>query len=254
MKVVLFCGGLGMRIRENGGAIPKPMIAIGSRPLVAHVMRYYAHYGHREFILCVGHQAEIFKRYFCDETSPGVEPDGRPWRIRFSEAGIDANIGERLVAARAHLGDDDVFLANYGDVLTDAPLDAGIEQFLRSGKVAALLSVRPPYSFHVVRGTEEGVVEKVAAAGAAGIRINGGYFIFRRRIFDYIRPGEELVDQPFARLIAEQQLLAIRHDGFWAPMDTLKDLRALEDLHAGGSPPWIPIGPPTVTHVAVSEP
>jgi glucose-1-phosphate cytidylyltransferase len=253
MKVVLFCGGLGLRLREYPEPIPKPMVPIGYRPILWHVMRYYAHFGHNDFVLCLGYRADVVKNYFLKYTealsndfvmSNGgrdiqlLSSDIDDWRITFVDSGLRANIGERLRSVREHVAGEELFLANYGDVVTDAPLDELVDEFKRSGRVAALLSVRPTYSFHVIRSRPGRLVAAIEDVQEANLRVNGGYFIFRREIFDYIGPGEELVVEPFRRLLKEDQLLAFEYDGFWAPMDTLKDREVLEELQASGAPPW----------------
>jgi glucose-1-phosphate cytidylyltransferase len=253
MKVVLFSGGLGLRLREYADVAPKPMIPIGVRPILWHVMRYYAHFGHQDFILCLGYRADVVKSYFLkyDEaisndfvmTNGGrsldlVRTDIQDWRIAFADTGVHTIVGQRLRAVRPYLGDDEMFLANYGDTLTDAPLPELIETFRRSDCVAAFLAIRPTYSFHIVGTEPDGKVCSITHVREADVRINGGYFIFRREIFDYIGEGEELVEEPFRRLIAEGRLMAFRYDGFWAPMDTLKDKQDLDDLYERGDPPW----------------
>ena len=253
MKVVIFCGGQGLRLRELSEAIPKPMALIGQRPILWHGMRYYAHFGHREFILCLGHKGDVIKDYFLhyDEATSNdfvfaeggrtlelLRTDIQDWRITFAQTGMHANIGQRLAAIRDHLGGDELFLANYGDNLTDAPLPEFISDFERSDKVAAFLSVRPTYTFHVVRTDAGHQVTSLKDVRESDIRINGGVFIFRREIFDYMRDGEELVEEPFQRLIRKGALIAYEYDGFWAPMDTLKDMHLLQSLYDSGHPPW----------------
>jgi glucose-1-phosphate cytidylyltransferase len=253
MKVVLFSGGLGLRLREYSDVAPKPMIPIGTRPILWHVMRYYAHYGHREFILCLGYRADLVKSYFLNYsealsndfvmTDGGrslelMQTDIQDWRITFADTGIHAVVGQRLKAIRRYVEDDEMFLANYGDTLTDAPLPELIDAFRRTDKVAAFLAVRPTYTFHIVETDPDGEVRTITHVMDSETRINGGYFIFRREIFDYIHEGEELVEEPFRRLITAGRLMAFRHDGFWAPMDTLKDKQDLDDLYERGAPPW----------------
>lgn len=251
MKVVLFCGGQGLRIQEEN--VPKPMVQIGYRPILWHIMRYYAHYGHTEFILCLGHRADAIKRYFrdydeCISNDFVMSGGGRniellrsdidEWRITFVDTGLNANIGERLQAVREHIGDDEIFLANYADGVTDLPLPIYLDEFQRSGKVGAFMAVKPAWTFHLVDFEANGVVKSVRHVTESGARINGGFFAFRREIFDYMQPGEELVIEPFQRLIDAQQLFAYRHDGFWACMDTFKEKQLLEDLHGRGVARW----------------
>jgi glucose-1-phosphate cytidylyltransferase len=253
MKVVLFCGGLGLRLREYPEPIPKPMVPVGYRPILWHVMRYYAHFGHQDFVLCLGYRADVIKDYFLRYTEALtndfvmtnggrdvqlLSSDIDQWRITFVDSGLRSNIGERLRSVRRHVAGEEMFLANYGDVVTDAPLEELIDQFRHSGKIAALLSVQPNYSFHVIRSKAGHLVSAIENVTEAGLRINGGYFVFRQEIFDYMEPGEELVVEPFKRLLKEDQLLAFEYDGFWAPMDTLKDREILEGMQESGSPPW----------------
>lgn len=253
MKVVIFCGGQGIRLRDYAETIPKPMVPIGVRPVLWHVMRYFADFGHRDFVLCLGYRADVIKDYFLRYsealsndfvlTAGGRElellsTDIDDWRITFADTGLLANIGQRLQAVRPLLGDDEIFLANYGDTLTDAPLNELIEAFRQTDHVAAFLAIRPPYSFHVVEAEGDGAVRSFTHVQESGIRINGGYFVFRREIFDYMHDGEELVDQPFRRLMDEGRLMAFRYDGFWAPMDTIKDKQNLDAMWEGGEAAW----------------
>jgi glucose-1-phosphate cytidylyltransferase len=232
MKVVLFCGGLGLRIRDASDALPKPLVTVGDRPILWHVMRYYSHYGHREFILCLGYRGDAIRNYF-RENSPTHD-----WRITFADTGVMSNIGQRLSIVRRYVEEDDVFLCNYADGLTDLHLPDLVASFEASGKVGAFLSIRPSLSYHFVQTNEDGTVISMEGADKVELRVNGGYFVFRRRLFDYLHDGEDLVDQPFRRLIREGQLLGYSYDGFWKNMDTFKDKQVLDDLCAGGNPPW----------------
>lgn len=253
MKVVLFCGGLGVRLREYADSVPKPMIPIGHRPILWHIMRYYAHFGHKDFILCLGYRADLVKEYFLTYSEAAsndfvltnggrqvklLSRDIDDWRITFADTGIHANIGQRLGAVRKYLAGEETFLAGYGDCLTDAPLDRLVADFNRRDKVASFLSVRPGYPVHLVAKDPNGVVTSFERIQASGLRINGGYFILRQEIFDYLEDGDELVVQPFQRLIRRAQLITYPHDGFWAPMDTLRERQALSALAEGARPPW----------------
>ena len=263
MKVVLFCGGRGLRLREHSEVIPKPMVPIGYRPILWHVMRYYAHFGHRDFILCLGYRGDAIKDYFLhyDEavSNDFVLSDGgrhielltsdiADWRITFADTGLDTTIGERLRRVRHLLEGEEIFLGNYGDTLTDAPLDRLVEDFRAGDAVASFLAVRPTnYPFRVVQPAGRERVDALLRPSEADLWINGGYFLLRREIFDAIHPGDELVEEPFARLIAAGRLHATRYEGFWGPLDTLRDLELLEALASGGQAPWESPSGDTVT-------
>ncbi len=253
MKVVIFCGGLGVRMGEATQRIPKPMIAVGTQPILWHLMKWYASWGHTDFILCLGHRAEVVKDYFLKYNEAlandfvlsnggrDVEllgSDISDWRITFVDTGVQSSIGERLRRVGPHLGDDDYFLATYGDGVTDAPLDEMIATLERSGKTGLFISVKPRLEYHLVQSDGDGVVTAIEQLAHADVRINGGFFVFRRDILDAIEPGEELVEQPFARLIERGDLLAYPHDGFWEPMDTIKDKQRLDALIESGRAPW----------------
>lgn len=266
MKTVLFCGGLGTRIRDYSENIPKPMIPIGDKPILWHLMSYYSQFGYKDFVLCLGYKARVIKEFFlnyrphiyvdCVVSGFGnhVESLGDPmqdWRITMIDTGVWRSIGERLFAVRAHLEDEEMFLANYSDGLSDVDLPAMIETFKRSGKVACFVAARPNFSLHFIDMDADGMVRGVRSTDSANLWINGGFFIFRSQIFDYMRDGEELVEEPFRRLIEADQLLAFKHEGFWRPMDTLKDKEILEDLVEQGRTPWrvSASAPPVMTTV-----
>ena len=254
MKVVLFCGGLGMRLREYSEAIPKPMVPVGYRPIVWHLMRYYAHFGHNEFILCLGYKGDAIKKYFLeyDETvsndfvmSQGgkkvelLASDIQDWKITFVDTGMNANIGQRLKAVEPHVAGDEMFLANYSDGLSDLPTPEEIEFFARRPEmVACFAGVAPTSSFHLVSAEDDGKVKAIRHVKEVGMRINGGFFVFRNEIFKWMNPGEELVQEPFQRLAAAGRLLSYPHDGFWACMDTFKEKMLLEDMYSRGHTPW----------------
>jgi glucose-1-phosphate cytidylyltransferase len=253
MKVVLFCGGMGMRLRDYSDQVPKPMVPIGYRPIIWHLMKFYAHHGHKDFILCLGHKADVIKKYFLqyDEclTNDFVLADGgkkvellnqdiQDWRISFVDTGSHSNIGGRLRAVRHLLDDDDVFLANYTDNLCDVDLGAMLQAFFDSRAIGSFVAIRPNATFHLVGTDGESMVHSIQSISGADVWSNGGYFIFRRQIFDYLEDGEELVEAPFHRLIRERKLHAYKHRGFWACMDTFKEKQQLDDLYAQGNPPW----------------
>jgi glucose-1-phosphate cytidylyltransferase len=253
MKVVLFCGGLGLRMRDFADNIPKPMVMIGYRPVLWHLMKYYAHFGHKDFILCLGYRGDCIKEYFLkyDEClsndfvlSEGgkkmelLNSDIQDWRISFVDTGFNSNIGERLAAVRPFLEGEEAFLANYADGLTDLNLQTMLAYSLKHGKVATVAAVTPRNVFHILELDKAGRVKDIRYANEGALVINGGYFVFRKEIFDYIQPGDELVEEPFRRLIKADQLIAYKHNGFWACMDTFKDKQQLEEMYLKGNAPW----------------
>ena len=240
MKVVLFCGGLGMRLRDYSETVPKPMVNIGYRPILWHVMKYYSHFGHKDFILCLGHRADAIKNYFLNYnecvsndfvlTWGGKKldlysSDIQDWRITFADTGIETNIGQRLKAVEKYLEGETEFFANYSDGLTDLPLPQQLDHFRKHDKIASFLAVCPNMSYHTVSLHEgdSNLVSAIHAINNGTVRINGGFFIFKNSIFDYIREKEELVNGPFERLIDQKQLIGYPYNGIWASMDTFKD-------------------------------
>jgi glucose-1-phosphate cytidylyltransferase len=254
MKVVLFCGGMGMRLREYSDQIPKPMVPVGYRPIIWNVMKYYASFGHKDFILCLGYKGDMIKNYFVnyDETISNdfvytkggksiklLNSDIDDWKITFVDTGMNSNIGMRLMAVKEHLKTEEMFLANYSDGLSDLNMNNMIDWFRQQkDALASFVAYQPTQSFHVVQRQENGVVKKISHIGDSGLFINTGYFIMRPGIFDYMKPGEELVNQPFERLIEENKLTSWEHKGFWASMDTFKDKQTLDEAYIKGNAPW----------------
>jgi glucose-1-phosphate cytidylyltransferase len=254
MKVVLFCGGLGTRLREHSETIPKPLVNVGYRPLMWHLMRYYAHYGHTDFVLALGYRGDMIREYFMNykeymsndfvlsKGGSKVELMGRDiadWRITFVDTGMNSNLGQRLVGVRKYIKDEEIFLANYSDGLSDLALDTYIATFQQRGATASFLSVRPSQTFHVVKADREDMVTGLEPLSDSDTWVNGGFMCLRQEIFNYIKPGEELVEEPFYRLIAERKLWAPRHNGFWGAIDTFKDKIRFDQMEARGECPWM---------------
>lgn len=254
MKVVLFCGGQGMRLRDYSEKVPKPMVPVGPRPILWHVMKYYAQYGHTDFILCLGHHAEAIKRFFLtyDEAVSNdfiLRKGGRDvemlasdiddWTITFVDTGLNTEIGKRLEMVKDHLEGEEMFLANYADGVTDLDLNQYIEDFSASGKVAGLLAVRPPQSYHVVTMDEGGVPTRIGPISGTNLRINAGYFALRSSVFDYLEHHDDLAVGTFEELVDLGELYAHTFDGFWSPMDTFKEKQFLDGIWASGEVPWL---------------
>jgi len=242
-----------LRMREYSKSIPKPMVNIGYRPILWHIMKYYAHYGHKDFILCLGWKANVIKDYFLkyDEcvsndfvlASGGdsvtlLDSDIQDWKITFVDTGISANIGQRLKAVERHLDGEEMFLANYTDGLSDVHLPSVIDTLHKHNAVASFVSVKPRHSFHAVKVDPGGQVQGIAPIENSDVWMNGGYFAFRNEIFKFLHDGEELVDEPFRRLIRQGRLSTYKHDGFWSCMDTFKEKQCLDDMYARGDSDW----------------
>jgi glucose-1-phosphate cytidylyltransferase len=253
MKVVLFCGGLGMRMRDGLTNAPKPMAMIGDRPLMWHVMRYYAHFGHREFVLCLGYGASVVKNFFLnyDETGSNdfvLDGSGRvelfktdisDWRITFVDTGLHSEIGERLRRVRRFVEGEDMFLANYADVFTNAPLPDMISRFAASDAAISLLAVPPQSSHHVVDVADSGLITQVTPVRDLRQWENGGYFVLRQEIFDYLGEGEDLLGDAIPRLVERRKVLAYPYKGYWTPADTVKERAQLEEMYYRGDCPWM---------------
>lgn len=242
-----------MRLFPATENIPKPMVILGEKPILWHLMKYYSHFGHKDFVLCLGYRGEQIKKFFLnyDEclSNDFILSNGNgkrqllrsnieDWQVTFVDTGPNANIGQRLKAVQKHLEGEEAFLANYSDGLTDLSLPKLIDFFDKQEKTACFLAVRPFHTFHIVSTNADGSVKRFCHIGQTDTRINGGFFVFRNEIFDYIKEGEDLVDEPFHRLVEKRELVAYKYDGFWANIDTYKDKQRLDELAINDKSPW----------------
>jgi glucose-1-phosphate cytidylyltransferase len=256
MKVVVLCGGLGSRIAGTGHDVPKPMIPIGERPIIWHILRGFAHWGFRDFVLCLGHRAELFKQYFLalplmlgdvrvdrdGARTCGGEAEIPDWTITLAETGVDSMTGHRVRRAGLYLpAEDECFAVTYGDGVSDIDFRRVVAFHREHGKLATVTAVHPPGRFGELALDSSGQVgefnEKPQASAGW---ISGGFFVFSRRVLDLLPPDRSLVleEEPLRRLARDGQLMAYRHEGFWYCMDTPRDLRQLSDLWGSGQAPW----------------
>ncbi len=257
MKVVILCGGKGTRLREETEFRPKPMVPIGDRPILWHIMKTYAHHGHRDFILCLGYKGDLIKDYFrnylwhtCDTTltlgrKPAVKfhsrHDEEDWSVTLADTGENSMTAFRVRQIEKYLGRDQTFLLTYGDGVGDIDIAASITAHRRSKKICTLTAVHPPGRFGelglATDGRVTGFNEKPQAEGGA---INGGFMVCDRRLFGYLPddPGMMLEQAPMKQLTAAGQLGAYRHDGFWQPMDTFQEFTLLNKMWDSGRAPW----------------
>jgi len=263
MRVVLFCGGLGMRMRPAAGTLdrrrrssdcPKPMVALGGQPLLWHLMSWYSHWGHREFVLCLGYGGDVIESWVRSHRGVELRPradqptarrfritEGHEagWDITLVDTGADASVGQRLRAVQPFVADQDVFMANYADGLSDVALPDLIALSEAEGAVATFMAAPLKTSMHAVTLLPGApTVGHIGPLAEQELLINAGFFVLRTEIFDYLRPGEELVVEPFQRLIAEGRLAALDHRGFFLALDTTKDVVEAEVLWQNNERPW----------------
>jgi len=257
MKVVILCGGQGTRIRDVTEDLPKPMIPIGDKPILWHIMKNYAAYGYADFVLCLGYKGHVIKDFFInyDMLTHDFELTlGKPeslkvhstghmedWRITLVETGLQSMTGDRVRNIKKYIADDDVFMMTYGDGLSDIDIPALLDFHKGHGKIATVTGVRPPGRFGELESDADGMVmefnEKPQATGG---RISGGFFVLSRDIFDYLPESDGLVfeENPLRKLVVDNQLMVHHHDGFWQCMDTFRDYKLLTALWDSGKAPW----------------
>jgi len=252
MPVVILCGGMGTRLSEQTEIRPKPLVEIGGRPILWHIMKHYARYGFSTFVLALGYKGDQIKRYFLDYHTLGGDltvslEDGRvralgtnsaePWRVHLIDTGENALTGERLRRLRPLVGNG-TFMLTYGDGVGDVRLDV-LQEFHRGhGGLVTLTAVRPPARFGAIEFDGHRIRHFKEKSTLHESWINGGFFVVEPAALDYIESNVMWEHAPMERLAAEGQLFAHRHEGFWQSMDTLRDVRYLESLWESGTPPW----------------
>lgn len=256
MKVVILCGGYGTRIRDVADHIPKPMIPVGRFPILWHIMKYYASFDHRDFVLCLGYKSHVIKDFFLNyeaHTKDFTIELGRQghiqfhtdheesdWRVTLAETGLEAMTGARIQRIRNYVGDDD-FLLTYGDGVGDIDLDRLLAFHRSHGRALTVTGVRPPGRFGELVHNDGLITEFNEKPQATGGRISGGFFVASSKLFDYLNDDESLVfeQEPMRRLVSDRQLMVFEHDGFWQPMDTHREYQLLNSLYEKGEAPWV---------------
>lgn len=256
MKVVILCGGFGTRIRDVADNIPKPMIPIGRYPILWHIMKYYASYGHQDFVLCLGYKGQVIKDFFLNyeaHTKDFTVTLGRQqeiefhtnhneanWRVTLADTGLDAMTGARVANIRKYVGNGE-FMLTYGDGVGDVDLGRLLAFHRAHGRVLTVTGVRPPGRFGELLSQSGRVVEFNEKPQATGGRISGGFFVANHELFDYLDDRENLIleQEPMSQLVAGNQLMMFEHDGFWQPMDTAREYQLLNTLHEQGKAPWV---------------
>jgi glucose-1-phosphate cytidylyltransferase len=252
VKAVILAGGLGTRISEETTNRPKPMVELGGRPVLWHIMKTYAAHGINDFIVCCGYKGYVIKEYFAnyalhasditfdmrDRTMQVHSTAAEPWTVTLVDTGEATMTGGRLLRVRKYLGDEP-FCFTYGDGLSDVDIRAVIDHHLRSGALATMTTVQPPGRFGAIRFDEKKIIGFDEKPQGDGAWINGGYFVLSSGVFAYLEGDETVWErQPLERLAAEGKLSAFVHRGFWQPMDTLRDKQQLEELWSSGAAPW----------------
>ncbi len=255
MKVVVLCGGLGTRLREETEFRPKPMVEIGGRPILWHIMKMYAHYGMREFILCLGYRGSMIKDYFLNYEAMNndfrislgskshIEFMGahqeQDFSVTLADTGLETMTGGRLQSVARYLADDDTFLLTYGDGLSDVNIHSLIAFHKSHGKAATVTSVPPISRFGVLEADARGKIQRFAEKPTSNGLISAGFFVFNRRVLDYLTGPECILErEPLERLAREGELMAYRHDGFFFAMDTYREYQHLNELWASEKTPW----------------
>jgi len=253
MKIVILAGGLGTRLSEETVVKPKPMVEIGGQPILWHIMKIYAHYGFNEFVICLGYKGYMIKEYFTnyfyhmsditvDLQRNKVEihkNEAEPWKVTLVDTGDDTMTGGRIKRVERYIGDER-FMLTYGDGVSDLDIGDLVKHHERNKKLATLTAIRPAGRFGALNISPNGMVNRfIEKPRGDGDYVNGGFFVLEPKVFDYIDGDSTIWEKgPLERLASEGQLSAYRYDGFWAPMDTLRDKQYLENLWRGNNAPW----------------
>jgi glucose-1-phosphate cytidylyltransferase len=254
MKAVILAGGLGTRLSEETALRPKPMVEIGGKPILWHIMKMYAHHGINDFVICCGYKGYVIKEYFANyflhmsditfdmqaNSMQVHQKRAEPWKVTLVDTGDDSMTGGRLARVAAHVKDEEAFCLTYGDGVADVDIGASIEFHRQHGKLATLTATYPPGRFGALDIQNQQVKSFKEKPRGDGALINGGFFVLSPKVLSYIQQGDSTIweQEPLAELAQDGELMAYQHDGFWQPMDTLRDKHHLEELWASGQAPW----------------
>lgn len=242
LPVVILCGGKGTRLGELGKLRPKPLVPIGGMPVLWHIMKIYSHWGHKRFVLCLGHKGELIEEFIRKGTIAGekasrVAPTEPDWEVICADTGEETGTSGRVHRIRSHVEGSERFLLTYGDGVSNVPLDQLLAFHLRLGKAATVTGVHPETTFGIIR-EENGVVTGFAEKPRLNVIINGGFFVLEKRVFGVIDDDGPLEERPLGRLTAERQLAVFRHEGFWQCMDNQKEVEKLNAQWERNDRPW----------------
>lgn len=254
MKTVILAGGMGTRFSEETQIRPKPMIEIGNKPILWHIMNTYSACGQNEFIICCGYKGHMIKHYFVhyymyqSDVTFSVKEKKRTehtntaeqWKITLADTGLHTLTAGRILKIRKYIGDEDMFFLTYGDGVADVDVNALLAFHKSHGKIATISTTQPEGRFGAIKINESGLVERFKEKARRDQSwVNIGYMVFNRQIFEYLGDGSEMLEaSPFERLAADGEMMAYRHEGFWSPMDTIRDKAYLEELWESGEAPW----------------
>lgn len=254
MRVVMLCGGLGTRLREETEFRPKPLVQVGGRPILWHIMKLYAHHGFKDFVLCLGYKGEMIKEYFLNYEAMsndftirlGRESDvmhhsdhtEQDFNVMLVDTGLNSMTGGRVLRVKKYI-EDDTFMVTYGDGVSNVDVGAVLDFHKSHGRIATVTSVQPFSRFGILELDSSGAVTRFVEKPKMQSWVSAGYFVFNRRLFDYLEDDDTVLEQePLKRLAAESQLMAYRHDGFFFAMDTYREYKQLNDLWDSGEAPW----------------